>query len=77
MDPKLPVKRPTHRKVRRGSSKFRGWLIFGGILIIFLALSLLKFHMRVLFSKAGLPLLLIGVAIVVLTLMKRKRNRPD
>ncbi len=71
---KLPAKRPAGSKVRRSSSKFRGWLIFAGILAVFFSLSLMKFHMRVLFSKAGLPLLLIGVAIVVLTLMKRKRG---
>jgi hypothetical protein len=75
MDPKLPVKRQTRRKIRRASPRLRGWLIFAGIIVVFFALSLLKFRMRVLFSKAGLPLLLIGVAIVVLTLMKRKR--PD
>ena len=55
--------------------KARGWLIFAGILAAWLAMGLVKFRMRVLFSKAGMPLLLIGAGIVVLTLMKSKRNR--
>ena len=70
----LPTKRSGDPKARRARSRFRGWLIFAGILVVFFSLSLLKFHMRVLFSKAGLPLLLIGVGIVVLTLMKRKQG---
>jgi len=70
----LPAKRPPDPKTRRANSRLRGWLIFAGILVAFFSMSLLKFHTRVLFSKAGLPLLLIGVGIVVLTLMKRRQG---
>jgi len=57
-------------------SRTRGWLIFGGIVIMLLSLSLMKFWMRVLFSRMGLPLLLIGGVIFVLGLMgKRERGK--
>ena len=75
MDRKMPTRRAKDTKRPPAGARFRGWLIFAGILVIFFSMSLLKFQMRVLFSKAGLPLLLIGVAIVVLTLMKRKTGQ--
>lgn len=71
---KLPAKRTDSPKARRARAKFRGWLIFAGILGIFFSMSLLKFRMRVLFSKAGIPLLLMGLAILVLTLLKRREG---
>ena len=56
------------------SPKARGWLIFAGILAAWLAMGLLRFRMKVLFSRAGMPLLLIGAGIVILTLMKSKNR---
>jgi hypothetical protein len=57
--------------------KTRGWLIFAGIIAAWLSMGLLRFRMKVLFSKAGMPLLLIGVLIIVLTLMKPKKKQGE
>ena len=56
-------------------SRTRGWLIFAGIVVMLLSLGMMKFWVRVLFSKMGFPLLLVGGAIVLLGLLgKRKRG---
>ena len=56
-------------------SKFRGWLIFAGIIVVVLALPLLR--VRVLMGMARLApiLLFVGVLIFVLGVMGKRRKR--
>jgi len=61
-----------------GVSRYRGWLIVGGIVAILLALPLLGFRMKVLMSRMGLVVLLLGAGMIVLARMGRGgRGRKD
>ena len=60
-----------------GFAKYRGWLIVIGIILLLLASSLLKFRMKVLFSKMGPILLLLGVALIVLARLGRTKKKDE
>ncbi len=60
-----------------GIAKYRGWLIVLGIILLLLASGLMKFRMKVLFSKMGPILLLMGVALIVLARLGRKTKKDE
>ena len=60
-----------------GWAKYRGWLIPIGIILLILASGLMKFRMKVLFSKMGPILLLLGAALIVLARLGRKKKKDE
>jgi len=60
-----------------GIAKYRGWLIVIGIVLLILASGLLRFRMRMAFSRMGPILLLLGVALIVLARLGRTTKRKD
>jgi hypothetical protein len=59
--------------------KYRGWLIPLGIILLILASGMMKFRMKVLFSRMGPLLLLLGVALIVLARVRLtpKKKKDD
>jgi len=58
-------------------ARYRWWLIFAGIVLVLLALPLLRFRMRVLLSKMGVVILLLGAALVVLGRLGKKKQESE
>ena len=56
-------------------SKFRGWLIFAGIIVVVLALPLLRIRFLMGMGKMAPFLLLIGLAIFALGVVGKKRKQ--
>ncbi len=52
----------------------RSWLIFAGIIVLVLSLSLLKFRARMLMGKAGVFVALLGLVLILLGKHKPKKR---
>ncbi len=60
--------------MRRLRPTTRSWLIFAGIIVLILSLSLLKFRFRMLMGKAGFFVAMIGVLPILLGKLKPKKR---
>lgn len=60
--------------MRRLKPTTRSWLIFAGIIVLILSLSLLKFRFRMLMGKAGIFVAIIGLLLIFLGKLKPKKR---